>query len=63
MSPQRGARRPDAKPRKTVQLRTAFLTVALTSVFTLLLVIAYLTSGCRLGDPPSSRPVYRMVSS
>jgi hypothetical protein len=52
MSPERGARRPDAEPRKTVRLRTAILTMAVTFVLTVLLAMAYLTSGCHLPDPP-----------
>jgi hypothetical protein len=49
MSPKRGARRPDAEPRKTVRLRTAILTPAVTFVLTVLLLMAYLDSGCQLG--------------
>jgi hypothetical protein len=36
----------------SLSLRTVIATMAVTSVLTVLLVMAYLLSGCRLGDPP-----------
>ena len=64
MSPRRVARRPDAEPRKSVQLRTAIVTMAVTSVLTVLLLVAYLNSGCpktvvTLTRPES--PLWRLV--
>ena len=56
MSPKRVARRPDAEPRKTVRLRTAILTMAVTFVLTVLLLMAYLDSGCHLPDPIYVKP-------
>jgi hypothetical protein len=41
--------RPDADPRNNMPLRTAILTMAVTFVLTVLLLRAYLTSGCQLG--------------
>jgi hypothetical protein len=41
---------------RTVRLRTAILTMAVTFVLAVLLVLAYLTSGCHLPDPISAKP-------
>jgi hypothetical protein len=41
-----------ADPRSSPSLGTVLATMAVTSVLTVLLAMAYLTSGCRLGDPP-----------
>jgi hypothetical protein len=48
MSPKRVASRPGAKPRRGVQLKTAIVAMAVTSMFTVLLLMAYLNSGCHL---------------
>jgi hypothetical protein len=44
--------RPGPAPRKSMPLRTPIVTMAVTFVLTVLLVTAYISSGCRLGDPP-----------
>jgi hypothetical protein len=39
-----------------MRLRTAILIMAVTAVLSVLLMMAYLTSGCHLPDPISARP-------
>jgi hypothetical protein len=51
MSPRQVTRRPEVEPQKSVRLRTAIVTMAVTFVLTVLLLMAYLTSGCHLPDP------------